>query len=83
MSSQVTTTVESSVSTLVKEAGDISAVFPSLSGKASEPLGARFSDVKKGLIKGNEEAVTQSWKRLLASLKEEITELKEKGSDVS
>jgi hypothetical protein len=71
------------MSTPVKEAGDISAVFPSLSGKASEPLAARFSDVKKQLIKGNEEAVTQSWKRLLASLREEVVEIKQKGSDVS
>lgn len=82
MSSPVTTTVERPPSALLKEAGDISSVFPSLSGKASEPLAARFSDVKKQLIKGHEDAVTESWHRLLASLKEEIVEVKKEGSKV-
>ncbi len=38
-------------STLTKEAGDISSVFPSLSGKKPDPLPPRFSDLKKSLIK--------------------------------
>lgn len=69
-------------STLTKEAGDISSVFPSLSGKAPEPLPARFSDLKKTLISGNEEAVKASWQRLLSSLRQEIDEIKEKGNSV-
>ncbi|EXJ80326.1 hypothetical protein A1O1_08470 [Capronia coronata CBS 617.96] len=69
-------------STLTKEAGDISSVFPSLSGKKAEPLPPRYSELKKSLIKGNEEAVTASWHRLLASLKNEIAEIKSKGSDI-
>ena len=83
MQSQVASTLTRAASTLAKEAGDISSVFPSLSGKAPEPLAARFSDVKKNLIKGNEDAVVQSWHRLLASLKEEIAEVKKKRSTVS
>lgn len=69
-------------STLTKEAGDISSVFPSLSGKKADPLPSRFSELKKSLIKGNEEAITASWQRLLASLKKEIEEIKSEGSNV-
>lgn len=71
------------VSTLTKEAGDISAVFPSLSGKAPEPLPARFSDLKKRLIAGNEAAVEASWQRLLGSLKTEIGEIRSRQTAVS
>lgn len=76
-------TVKRAASALTKEAGDISSLFPSLSGKAPEPLPSRFSDIKRQLIKGNEDAVTQSWHRLLASLKDEIAEVKKNGSNVS
>lgn len=69
-------------STLTKEAGDISSVFPSLSGKAPEPLPARFSDLKKRLIAGNEDAVKASWHRLLKALRTEIDEIKDKGNSV-
>ncbi|KAK6366588.1 hypothetical protein LTS17_010674 [Exophiala oligosperma] len=69
-------------STLTKEAGDISSVFPSLSGKKADPLPSRFSELKKSLIKGNEEAITASWQRLLASLKKEIEEIKSEGSNI-
>lgn len=70
-------------STLTKDAGDISSVFPSLSGKQPEPLPARFSDLKKRLIKGNEDAVKASWHRLLVSLNEEIEQIKQHNSSVS
>lgn len=83
MKSQVVTTIRRAASTLSKEVGDISSVFPSLSGKAPEPLAARFSDVKRQLIKGHEVDVTQSWHRLLASLKEETAAVRQSGSNVS
>ena len=70
-------------STLTKDAGDISSVFPSLSGKEAVPLPARFSDLKKRLIQGNENAVKASWVRLLANLKSEIDEIKTQGNAVS
>lgn len=70
-------------SSLTKDAGDISSVFPSLSGKASDPLPARFSGLKKRLIKGNEDAVQASWQRLLVSLREEIEEIKKRNNAVS
>jgi Protein of unknown function (DUF1479) len=70
-------------STLTKDAGDISSVFPSLSGRQAEPLPARFSDLKKRLIRGNEDAVRSSWQRLLASLREEIEEIKNSSNSVS
>lgn len=69
-------------STFTKKAGDISSVFPSLSGKKSPPLPARYSELKKRLISGKEDAVTQSWHRLLSSLKGEIAEVREKGNKV-
>ncbi len=69
-------------STLTKDAGDISSVFPSLSGKKPDPLPPRFADLKKSLIKGDEDVVTASWQRLLGSLKEEIEQIRTKGSDV-
>jgi hypothetical protein len=83
MKSQVTITVKQSALSLMKEAGDISSVFPSLSGRAPEALAARFGDVKKQLIRGHEDAVIQSWHRLLASLKKEVADIKQKGSNVS
>ena len=74
--------VPGAASTLTKEVGDISSVFPSMSGKKPDPLPPRFSDLKKSLIKGNEEAITASWHRLLTSLKREIEEIRSEGSNV-
>lgn len=70
-------------SSMTKEAGDISSVFASLSGKQSPPLPPRFSDLKKSLIRGNESAVVSSWQRLLSSLRQEIDEIKVAGNAVS
>jgi hypothetical protein len=67
---------------LAKPTGDISSVFPSLSGKKPEPLPDRFRDLKLQRIQGKEDALKQSWVRLLASLKEEIKEIKARGSEV-
>jgi hypothetical protein len=66
-----------------RAAGDISSVFPSLSGRLPEPLPPRFQALKKQLVKGKEEALSASWIRLLASLREEIEKIKTLGSDVS
>ena len=66
-----------------KPTGDISSVFPSLSGKKPEPLPDRFRDLKLQRIQGREDALKQSWVRLLASLKDEIKEIKARGSEVS
>jgi hypothetical protein len=79
----VSQSVKRAASTLTKEAGDISSVFPSLSGKAPEPLPARFGDLKKRLVAGKEAAIKASWHRLLKSLREEIDKIKEEGSNVS
>ncbi|KAK5289664.1 hypothetical protein LTR99_001630 [Exophiala xenobiotica] len=82
MKTNLLSTWRRAASTLTKEAGDISSVFPSLSGKKPDPLPPRFSDLKRSLIKGNEEALTESWHRLLASLKTEIEEIRSEGSNV-
>jgi hypothetical protein len=82
MNGRLTTALRRTASTLTKEAGDISSVFPSLSGKKPDPLPPRFADLKKSLIKGNEAAVSASWQRLLMSLKREMGEVKELGSAV-
>ena len=66
-----------------KPTGDISSVFPSLSGKKPEPLPDRFRDLKLQRIQGREDALKQSWVRLLASLKDEIKEIKARGTEVS
>ncbi|ETI23404.1 hypothetical protein G647_05206 [Cladophialophora carrionii CBS 160.54] len=82
MKGVLTSTLRRAVSTLTKEAGDISSVFPSLSGKKPEPLPPRFSDLKKSLVKGNEDALVASWQRLMGSLEREIDEIREQGSEV-
>jgi hypothetical protein len=82
MKSTLTSTLRRAASTLTKESGDISSVFPSLSGKKADPLPSRFSDLKKSLISGNEDAVLASWQRLTKSLKREIEEIQAQGSNV-
>ncbi|EXJ72074.1 uncharacterized protein A1O5_04577 [Cladophialophora psammophila CBS 110553] len=82
MKNHLTTALRRAASTLTKEAGDISSIFPSLSGKKPDPLPPRFSALKKSLIKGNEDAVTASWQRLLKSLEREIGEIRSEGSNV-
>ncbi|OAP57023.1 hypothetical protein AYL99_09135 [Fonsecaea erecta] len=82
MKNQLTAVLRRAASTLTKEAGDISSVFPSLSGKKSDPLPPRFSALKKTLIKGNEDAITASWHRLSKSLAREIAEIRSEGSNV-
>jgi hypothetical protein len=51
-----------------KKEGDISSVFVSLSGAAATKLPDRFTDIKRDLIRGNEEKLTKGWKRLLEQL---------------
>ncbi|KIW75786.1 hypothetical protein Z517_10529 [Fonsecaea pedrosoi CBS 271.37] len=82
MKNHLNTALRRAASTLTKEAGDISSVFPSLSGKKPDPLPPRFSALKKKLIKGNEDAITASWQRLSESLEREIAEIRSQGSNV-
>lgn len=65
-----------------KREGDISDAFASLSGLTFKPLEPRFADLKAQLIAGNEEALYDSWNRLLASLREEIPLIAEKGPKI-
>ncbi|KAI9643854.1 hypothetical protein NHQ30_007205 [Ciborinia camelliae] len=51
-----------------KKEGDISSVFVSLSGAEATPLPERFADIKRNLIRGHEEAVQQSFTRLINRL---------------
>ena len=76
----VTTQVSTSPSS--KASGDISSVFPSLSGAASEPLPPRFADLKARLIHGHEDRVRASWERLLSDLKEETEIIRALGPNV-
>lgn len=55
----------------VKREGDISDSFVSLSGTERPPLPQRFLDLKKTLVAGHEDQVTDSWKRLLERLRVE------------
>ncbi len=65
-----------------KPAGDISSVFPSLSGAVSAPLPPRFADLKRQLVHGHEDQLRDSWQRLLATLREETEVIKALGSRV-
>lgn len=65
-----------------KPTGDISSVFPSLSGAAVEPLPPRFADLKRRLIQGHEDQLKRSWHRLLADLREETELIRALGSRV-
>lgn len=65
-----------------KPAGDISSVFPSLSGAVSAPLPPRFADLKRRLIHGHEDQLRDSWQRLLAHLREETEVIRALGSRV-
>jgi hypothetical protein len=65
-----------------RKEGDISSVFVSLSGVTPDPLPQRFADIKRQLIRGNESAVTASWKRLLEQLAVENQIVKQKGPDI-
>jgi hypothetical protein len=54
-----------------KAEGDISDTFASLSGRKAQPLPDRFRELKLRLVRGHEDAVIASWKRLLATLRHE------------
>ncbi|KAL8657444.1 MAG: hypothetical protein Q9226_001916 [Calogaya cf. arnoldii] len=71
-----------SPSTTSKPTGDISSVFPSLSGSSPEPLPPRFTDIKKQLIHGREAQVQDSWNHLLNVLQKKREEIKTKGSSI-
>lgn len=65
-----------------KIAGDISSVFPSLSGVVPPPLPERFTEIKRSLIRGNEPRLVESWKRLLEQLAVETEIVKQKGPGI-
>ncbi|KAI4123466.1 MAG: hypothetical protein LQ341_007197 [Variospora aurantia] len=75
-------TTTTSTSTSPKPAGDISSVFPSLSGTASPPLPPRFADLKRRLIRGHEPRVQDSWRRLLVALQQQRQEITALGSAI-
>ncbi|KAK4626527.1 hypothetical protein CLAFUW4_04603 [Fulvia fulva] len=65
-----------------KRQGDISDAFASLSGIQFTELDPRFADLKAQLIAGKEDALYDSWNRLLASLREEIPLIAQRGPDI-
>ncbi|KAK9234044.1 hypothetical protein V1525DRAFT_88821 [Lipomyces kononenkoae] len=65
-----------------KAAGDISSVFPSLSGNGLKPLPERFADLQKNLVVGRKQPIVDAWTRLLASLEKETKEIKARGSHI-
>jgi Protein of unknown function (DUF1479) len=66
-----------------RAAGDISSVFPSLSGKKADVLPQRFADLKSQYLDKNRDAIQESWVRLLPSLHREVEKVKTEGSSVS
>ena len=65
-----------------KATGDISSVFPSLSGAVSPPLPPRFADLKRRLIQGHEDGLREGWNRLLAELRQETEVIRASGSSI-
>ncbi|EME46695.1 hypothetical protein DOTSEDRAFT_149112 [Dothistroma septosporum NZE10] len=65
-----------------KREGDISDAFASLSGIQFKELDPRFAEMKAQLIVGNEDALSDAWDRLLASLREEIPIIAQKGPQI-
>ncbi|KAK3348793.1 hypothetical protein B0T25DRAFT_458798 [Lasiosphaeria hispida] len=65
-----------------KRTGDISDSFASLSGKKPQPLPDRFRQLKLELVRAHEDAVVASWKRLLATLRQENGDIALKGSSI-
>ena len=65
-----------------KATGDISSVFPSLSGLSAPPLPPRFAALKARLIAGHEDALRAGWQELLHILKRETEEIEALGSAV-
>lgn len=47
-----------------------------------EPLPERFTEIKRQLIQGNEERLTESWQRLLKQLATENEIVKQRGPDI-
>ncbi|KKZ59019.1 hypothetical protein EMCG_00884 [[Emmonsia] crescens] len=73
----------STSSQLTKAAGDISSVFPSLRPDYKpKPLPSRFQDLKLNLFQRHGSALKKSWVRLLASLENEVEEIRKTGSNV-
>ena len=66
----------------IKKEGDISSVFVSLSGGAATPLPERFTDIKRKLLRGHEDAIVASWKHLLERLAVENKIIAEKDSAI-
>ena len=67
---------------LQKPTGDISSVFPSLSGTKPSPLPLRFAEVKSRLVDGRHKDVQESWERLLKCIQQKLKTIKSQASSV-
>lgn len=65
-----------------RKEGDISSAFTSLSGAKAQPLPGRFANVKRELIQGHENRLSESWKRLLTQLEIENKTIRKLGPAV-
>ncbi|CAE6475416.1 unnamed protein product [Rhizoctonia solani] len=77
------TEVQSQAARGQKQEGDISAIFPSLSGVVHEALPPRFSQLKKDLVSTTEarDRLVVGWTDLLGALREGVAELQAKGNE--
>ncbi|PUU75327.1 hypothetical protein B9Z19DRAFT_1102996 [Tuber borchii] len=62
--------------------GDISSVFPSLSGIAPPLLPGWYAELKRLFAAGRERVLAESWERLLLDLERETAGVKRLGSDI-
>lgn len=65
-----------------KKEGDISSVFVSLSGASPMQLPDHFAEIKRNVVRGNTDALVQSWKKLLKQLSVENEVVAQKGPDI-
>ncbi|WPH04843.1 Hypothetical protein R9X50_00774000 [Acrodontium crateriforme] len=78
----ISNAIRTATASAQKKEGDISDAFASLSGMQFKPLASRFATLKQNLLANNADALHASWTRLLASLREEIPLIAERGSSI-
>ena len=65
-----------------KATGDISSIFPSLSGIKAAPLDQSFADLKREIVADHGPALQASWDRLLPELQTELAAVARAGPSV-
>lgn len=65
-----------------QNSSSVAAILARIQIAESMPLPRRFANVKSNLVAGNEEALVESWHRLLRALRTEVDDIAARGSSV-